>query len=271
MQRVDGRSCDQLRPLRISYNVFGYAPGSVLFELGDTKVLCAVTLQAGVPHFLKGKKVGWLTAEYAMLPTSTAYRSARESENGKRNGRSVEISRLIGRSLRTIVDLSLIGERTITIDCDVLQADGGTRTACITAASLALEQAQKVWLEQHIITQPILTDRLAAISLGLKEGHALLDLNFEEDSSIDADFNIVMTASGKLIEIQGSAEGAGYTWEQFEAVRVMAGNAIQKLFVLSAETTDPVQLEESPELHQKASIQEKVPLFSLKNRLTHVS
>lgn len=282
LQRKDGRALDEMRDIRISYNVFEYAAGSVLFELGKTKVLCAITLQQGVPHFLKGKRVGWLTAEYAMLPAATNIRSARESELGRRNGRSVEISRFIGRALRTIIDLSKIGERTIIIDCDILQADGSTRTACITAASLALEQAQKHWLDTHIISTPILLDSLLALSIGLRSGDVLVDLDFEEDSSIDADFNIVLTKSGKFIEIQGAAERSSYTLAQLlcvqeTAVRVAALlfntylKSENEQFSLISKMGDTALARVLNISYQQQTVQmknrEKVPLFSLKNRL----
>lgn len=281
LQRTDGRGLNQMRDIRITYNVFEYAAGSVLFELGKTKVLCAVTLQQGVPPFLKGKRVGWLTAEYAMLPAATNSRSARESELGRRNGRSVEISRFIGRSLRTIVDLNKIGERTIIIDCDILQADGSTRTACITAASLALEQAQKQWLASGIISTPILLDSVAAVSIGLRDGNLLVDLNFEEDSSIDADFNIVLTRSGNFIEIQGAAERCSYTFEQLVRVQETAAHIATYLFNVCLRDNVDKEIQEqkklvqnklshyvSPQQHTSAPAEEKVPFFSLKNRLS---
>ena len=183
LMRADNRAHNQLRPISLRHNEFGYAPGSVLFALGNTKVLCSVNMQPNVPPFLKGSKSGWLTAEYAMLPAATQLRTNRESSSFKRNGRSVEISRLIGRSLRNIVDLSKIGERTIIIDCDVLQADGSTRTACITAANYALHAAQAHWLERKVIDQPIITNRIAAVSVGINQDDALLDLDYTEDSS----------------------------------------------------------------------------------------
>jgi len=228
--RSGARLSDQLRQLRVTYNVYQYAAGSVLFEIGNTKALCAVTLQPGVPHFLRGKKAGWLTAEYALLPTSTPSRTVREVTAHKRNGRTIEISRLIGRSLRAIVDLSLLSEQTIFIDCDVLQADGGTRTACITGAFLALRAAQEVWLERGIIPAALIKDELAAVSVGSVRGRALLDLDFLEDSSIDADFNFVLTRSGGVIEIQGSAEKAPLSWDDYEHMRFLSLKGVQELF-----------------------------------------
>jgi len=230
IHRYNSRKPDQLREVNARFNLFGYASGSVLFEMGNTKVLCSVNLQSGVPPFLKGKKTGWLTAEYAMLPSSTLTRTHRESSSVRRNGRSIEISRLIGRSLRTIVDLSVLGERTIMVDCDVLQADGGTRTACITGASLALQMAEQKWLAKNAITQSIVKDSIAAISVGIMAGEPLLDLDFSEDSKADADFNFVVTKSNTLVEIQGASEGATIGWDQFEKARRFALHGIKKLF-----------------------------------------
>ncbi len=255
-KRLSGRKYDQLRDMSISYNVFGYAPGSVLFELGNTKILCAVTLQAGVPPFLKGKKKGWLTAEYAMLPTSTHSRSVRDSSSVKKNDRSVEISRLIGRSLRAVVNLDLIGERTIHIDCDVLQADGSTRTACITGAYKALQSAVQLWLAQGDITQTIITGAVAAVSVGILNGQPLLDLDYQEDSIIDADYNFVLTDAGTIVEIQGTAEKQSLSWQEFDAMAAYARLGVNQLFEHAKKT------EKSDTLIKKA------PLFSLQNRLS---
>jgi ribonuclease PH len=228
--RAGQRSYDQLRPLRITYDIFSYAPGSTLFEMGNTKVLCAVTLQQGVPHFLRGKKTGWLTAEYALLPAATPIRTVREVTANKRSGRTIEISRLIGRALRSIVDLDQLGEQTIFIDCDVLQADGGTRTACITGAYLALKAAGVRWLHKGVIGKSLLIDELAAISVGINEETALLDLDFIEDNATEADFNFVLTRSGKVIEMQGSAERFPLTWDHYERMRFLALKGVQELF-----------------------------------------
>lgn len=256
--RAHARRYNELRPVRVQYNVYGYADASVILEIGDTKVQCAVTLTQGVPP-LRGKRTGWLTAEYAMLPTSTADRIARDSSAIKKNGRSVEISRLIGRSLRTVLNLDLLGENSITVDCDVLQADGGTRTACITGASLALRAAQQVWLEQGKISQPVMMHEIAAVSVGFVQGQALLDLDFAEDSSIDADFNVVMTQSGQLIELQGTAEKKPVSWAEFEAIRVVAVAGAEQLFK-AVNSTEPNKASTNTE-------KEVVPLFSLQNRL----
>jgi len=263
IERRGHRKSDQLRNVTISFNVFGYSAGSVLFEVGRTKVLCSVSLQNGVPQFLKGKKTGWLTAEYAMLPTSCATRIARESTLMRRNGRSMEISRLIGRSLRTIVDLSLIGERTIYIDCDVLQADGGTRTACITGSFLALRVAVNSWLKKNMIRENMLTDSLAAISVGIVDDIPLLDLNFDEDSRADADFNFVITGSNKIVEIQGSSEGATVSWGQFDKAKDLAINGVDQLIKIGDKRFEKEFLEVS---NQKRDTRKSVPIFSLGNR-----
>ncbi len=228
--RAGNRLAHELRPLQITYDIFSYAAGSTLFEMGNTKVLCSVTLQNGVPHFLRGKKTGWLTAEYSLLPASTPIRTVREVTANKRSGRTIEISRLIGRAIRAVTNLALIGEQTIFIDCDVLQADGGTRTACITGAYLALKAAQARWRAEGIISAPFLIDELAAISVGLSGHGPLLDMDFAEDNTIDADFNFVLTRTGSVVEIQGSAEKSPITWEDYEEMRVLALNGAQKLF-----------------------------------------
>jgi len=250
----------------MAYNAFGYAPGSVLFALGNTKVLCSVNIQQNVPPFLKGTKSGWLSAEYAMLPVATQMRTNRESSSVKRNGRSVEISRLIGRSLRTIVDLKKLGERTIIIDCDVLQADGSTRTACITAASYALYAAQEHWLERGVIHSPIVTDRVAAVSVGISNGSVLLDLDYNEDSSIDSDFNVVLSSTGEIVEIQGAAEKSMVSWNQFDSIKELSIAGVQELFKTCDEQLGyHKQAVQARHTSEKAPAQ-KVPLFSLQNR-----
>jgi ribonuclease PH len=228
--RAGNRSHDQLRPLCVSYDIYKYASASTLFELGNTKILCSVTLQQGVPHFLRGKKSGWLTAEYSLLPASTPIRTVREVTANKRSGRTIEISRMIGRALRSVAQLDSLGEQTIFLDCDVLQADGGTRTACITAAYLALRAAQAKWLRQGMISHEILIDELAAVSIGIAAGMPILDLDFMEDSGTEADFNFVLTRSNKVIEIQGSAERSPLSWDQYEAMRALAQKGVDELF-----------------------------------------
>ncbi len=229
MQRANNRDYDQVRPLRIVYDIFEYADGSVLLEIGKTRVLCAVSIAPGVPHFLRGKNQGWLTAGYALLPTSTKTRVERESM-GKRNDRSIEISRLIGRVLRSVTSLDNIGERTIYIDCDVMQADGGTRTASITGACLALKIAQQKWLSSGIIEQPVLTDDVAGISVGFVDGYTLLDLDFIEDSQAEADFNFIFTKTGNIVEIQGTAERNPIPWDTFDMMKKLAYQGAQDIF-----------------------------------------
>lgn len=258
MQRELGRHCDQMRPVTISYNLYSQADSSVLFALGKTQVLCAVTLQQGVPKFLRGKGTGWLTAEYAILPTATQERIARESTTGHRDGRVVEISRVIGRALRSCVDLQHIGESTLVIDCDILCADGGTRVASINAAALALAQAQEYWLSIGRIKEPFLLEKPAAVAIGVtKSGALLVDPDYKEDLEIVADFNIIATQSG-IIEVQGGAEKQPIGWDLFEALCTTAREALGTFFKEYAAETSSV-------LPQQRS--EKLPLFSLKNRL----
>lgn len=243
--RNQGRTFDQIRPLNIMYDVFEYASASVFLELGKTKVLCAITLQNNVPPFLKGKKVGWLTAEYSMLPTATHTRKERETAV-KQNGRSIEISRLIGRVLRSVVSLDQLGERTIVIDCDVVQADGGTRTACISGAYIALKIAVERWLALGKITSNILRDELAAISVGVKDNTLLLDLDFAEDSSVDADFNFVLTRSGNLVELQGSAEQKPIAWQLVEKMRLLAQKGVEEIFQQSNKPQEQIKSNKQP-------------------------
>lgn len=228
--RSGNRACDELRPMKVTYDVFGYAAGSVLFELGKTKVLCAVTLQNGVPHFLRGKHRGWLTAEYALLPVSTPVRTVRESTSNKRNGRTIEISRLVGRALRAVSNLQVLGEQTIFIDCDVLQADGGTRTACITGAFLALKAAEAIWKSRGLIPYGFLKDDLVAVSVGVNGQGAYLDMDFAEDSVADADFNFVLTRAGRLVEVQGASERETVSWDDFDLAKSYALKGAQELF-----------------------------------------
>lgn len=266
--RKDGRTPDQLRPVSISHGVYDYASGSVLFTMGKTKVLCAVSIQNGVPPFLRGKGTGWLTAEYALLPMSTATRTQRESTLARKDGRSVEIARFIGRCFRTVVDLSFLGEKTITIDCDVLQADGGTRTASITGAFLALSMAQEKWLASRFIDRPFITEKITAVSVGVVDGNTLLDLNYDEDSKASADFNFVITATDKIIEIQGGAESIPLDWDLFDDVRNIARQGAKSLFELcnSNHRISDKKMSLLDSDKQIASPAERLPLFSLKNR-----
>jgi ribonuclease PH len=228
--RLDGRRNDALRDIRITRNYILHAEGSSLIEFGNTKVICTASVEESVPPFLRGKGSGWVTAEYSMLPRATHTRSPRESSKGKIGGRTHEIQRLIGRSLRSVMDLTLLGERSILIDCDVIQADGGTRTASITGAYVALSDALQ-WLEmQKLLPENPLLEAVAAVSVGLINGCPLLDLNYEEDSSAEVDMNFVMTSSNRFVEVQGTAEGKPFTIEEMDAMRSLAITGINSLF-----------------------------------------
>jgi ribonuclease PH len=227
--RIDGRKPKQLRPLSITPGYIKTADGSVLIEMGDTKVICTAKLEGRVPPFLRNSGKGWITAEYGMLPGSSQIRIGRESVRGKIGGRTHEIQRLIGRSLRAIADLKSLGERTIWIDCDVIQADGGTRTASITGAYVALVEAMRRWLSKGIINVDPIRDSVAAVSIGIVDGKILLDLAYDEDSRADVDMNFVMTGSGKFIEVQGTAESAPFTKKQMERMTEVAQEGIREL------------------------------------------
>lgn len=227
--RNDGRTENQMRPFSFTLNPFGHADASVLFEMGNTKVLAAVTLLDGVPPFLRNSNNGWLTAEYSMLPTATRTRSSRDSSVVRPRGRNIEISRLIGRSLRSTIDLKDAGEKTIQVDCDVLQADGGTRTACITAASYALQHALQQWNVNERFKRTVSAERIVALSAGIVDDLVLVDLNQDEDCTAQADVNFVMAASGDLIEVQGTAEEKPFSWQQFVAMKEVACAAMQEL------------------------------------------
>ncbi|MBD3688936.1 ribonuclease PH [Nanchangia anserum] len=230
--RADGRADDELRPIRIERGWIDQAEGSALISFGNTRVLCVASLTEGVPRWRKDSGLGWVSAEYSMLPRATSTRSARESVKGKRSGRTHEISRLIGRSLRAIVDMSALGENTILLDCDVLQADGGTRTASITGAYVALADAVR-WGQANGLIRPdtptrrVLTDSISAISVGLVGSRTLLDLPYEEDSRADTDMNVVQTGSGAFVEVQGTAEGTPFDRRQLDSLLELAtrGNA----------------------------------------------
>ena len=226
------RAADELRPLTFTPNFLPHADGSVLIECGNTNVICTSTLEDNVPPFLRGKGQGWVTAEYGMLPASTASRMRREAAAGKQSGRTQEIQRLIGRSLRAVVDMSLLGERQILIDCDVIQADGGTRTASISGAFVALSIAVQKLLEKGVLITDPLKDTVAAISAGMVGGVALLDLDYPEDSGCDSDVNMVMTGSGKLIEIQGTAEGEPFSMEELQQLLALGQKGIAEITAL---------------------------------------
>jgi ribonuclease PH len=227
--RTDGRKLAQLRPIKITPSYIKTADGSVLIEIGDTKVICTAKLEERVPPFLRNSGKGWITAEYGMLPGSSATRIGRESSRGKVGGRTHEIQRLIGRSLRAIADLRSLGEKTIWIDCDVIQADGGTRTASITGAYVALIEAVRSWLGRGVISIDPIKDAVAAVSIGIVEGKILLDLCYEEDSKADVDMNFVMTGAGKFIEVQGTAEASPFTRRQMERMAEIAQTGIKEL------------------------------------------
>lgn len=228
-RRGNGRNPDDLRDIKITRGFTKHAEGSVLVEFGDTKVLCTASVEVGVPRFLKGKGEGWITAEYGMLPRSTHTRNDREAAKGKQSGRSLEIQRLIGRSLRAMVDLKKLGEYTITIDCDVIQADGGTRTASITGGAVALADALNHMRTKKMIKHDPLTQLIAAVSVGVVKGQAVLDLDYEEDSNCDTDMNVVMSQLGGFVEVQGTAEGKPFSREQADAMLILAEQGIKAL------------------------------------------
>jgi len=229
--RTDGRKPKELRPVKITPSYIKTADGSVLIEMGDTRVICTAKLEERVPPFLRNSGKGWITAEYGMLPGSSQQRIGRESSRGKVGGRTHEIQRLIGRSLRAIADLKSLGERTVWIDCDVIQADGGTRTASITGAFIALAEAARGWLQRGMITVTPIKDSVAAVSIGIIDGKILLDLCYEEDSKADVDMNFVMTGAGKFIEVQGTAESAPFTKKQMERMAEIAQGGIKDLLI----------------------------------------
>ncbi|HXZ96266.1 MAG TPA: ribonuclease PH [Burkholderiales bacterium] len=227
--RSGRRKPNEMREVRIVRNYTKHAEGSVMIECGDTRVICTASVDEKVPPFLKGKGEGWVTAEYGMLPRSTGTRIQREAARGKQSGRTQEIQRLIGRALRAVVDLEKLGERTIQIDCDVIQADGGTRAASITGAFVALHDAVSKLVKQKTIASSPLTDLVAAVSVGIYEGRPVLDLDYQEDSACDTDMNVVMTGSGGLVEIQGTAEGEPFNREQMDAMLDLARFGVKQL------------------------------------------
>lgn len=227
--RPSSRLANQLRPILITRHYTKHAEGSVLIECGDTKVICTASVEERVPPHKKGSGEGWVTAEYGMLPRSTGSRMSREAAKGKQSGRTQEIQRLIGRSLRAVVDLKKLGERTIQIDCDVIQADGGTRTASITGAFVALHDAVSGLLQQGLLLETPLTDFIAAISVGIYEGTPVLDLDYDEDSACDTDMNVVMLGSGHFVEVQGTAEGHAFSRAEMNALLDLAQGGIAEL------------------------------------------
>src|SRR3990170_5645047 len=229
MTRIDGRKADELRPLRITPGYLPWAEGSVMIELGETQVLCAVSVEARLPQFLRGTGSGWVTGEYGMLPRSTKERTAREAAAGRLTGRTQEIQRLIGRALRAVTNLDILGERTFTIDCDVIKADGGTRTAAITGGYVALHQAFEKLVEAGGLSSVPLSPAVAGVSVGIVEGVPLLDLCYEEDARAEADFNVVMTGDGRFVEVQGTAEHQPYSRQELDALLALAEAGIRRL------------------------------------------
>jgi ribonuclease PH len=236
--RRDGRRADALRPVRFTRRFTAHAEGSVLVEFGDTRVLCTATVEDGVPGFLRGKGQGWVTAEYGMLPRATHTRSPREAAKGKQTGRSQEIQRLIGRSLRAALDMRALGERTVTIDCDVLQADGGTRTASITGAYVALADACELLIKRRQIQASPLHGQIAAVSVGIIRGVPMLDLDYSEDSEAETDMNVVMNNGGAFIEVQGTAEGHAFRRHELDALLNLAVSGIAELCSLQMQALE---------------------------------
>ncbi len=231
-QRTDKRAANQLRPVKITRNYTMHAEGSVLIEFGNTKVLCTASVEEKVPPHQKGSGEGWVTAEYGMLPRATHTRSSREAAKGKQTGRTQEIQRLIGRSLRAVFDLKKLGERTISLDCDVIQADGGTRTASITGAFVAAQDAVNKLIKDGKLSESPIIQQVAAISVGIVQGTPLLDLEYTEDSACDTDMNVVMTGAGHYVEVQGTAEGAAFSRKEMDQLLALAEKGIAELIVL---------------------------------------
>jgi len=229
MLRLDGRGVDQIRPLKITREFMKYAEGSCLIEIGETKVICSASIEDKVPPFLKNSGKGWVTAEYGMLPRSCETRTQRDSSKGQVNGRSQEIQRLVGRSIRAVADLNAIGERTIWLDCDVLQADGGTRTASVIGAFVAFVDACNVLKKDGIVKKLPFSDVIGAISLGVVMGEELLDLNYHEDSNAQVDMNVVMTAAGRIVEVQTTAEHAPFTRNRFSNLMDLATKGVEEV------------------------------------------
>jgi ribonuclease PH len=241
-ERTDGRASNELRSVKITPGYMPYAEGSVLIEMGQTRVVCSASLDDRVPPFLRNSGQGWVTAEYAMLPRSTQQRTARETGRGGPSGRTHEIQRLIGRSLRAVVDMKVLGERTITLDCDVLQADGGTRTAAITGAYVAVALASRRLLKTGRMTRNLVLDQVAAISVGVVNNTPLLDLKYDEDSRAEVDMNVVCTGDGRFIEVQGTAERKPFTREHMDSLLTLAARGIESLVTVQREVISRVDL-----------------------------
>ncbi|WIV18507.1 MULTISPECIES: ribonuclease PH [Paenibacillus] len=240
--RSNGRTSEQLRPITMTAGTNKFAEGSVFIEVGDTKVICTATVDEKVPHFMKGQGKGWVTAEYSMLPRATQTRNQREAARGKLTGRTMEIQRLIGRALRSVVDLQALGERTITLDCDVIQADGGTRTTSITGSFVAMAIAIDKIAQQHRLPVFPITDYLASVSVGVVGQEAMLDLNYEEDSKAKVDMNIVMTGSGEFVELQGTGEERPFSRKELDELLSLGERGVLEMIKLQKETLGPIAL-----------------------------
>ena len=240
VKRVDSRAYDELRPIKIIPGYQSFAEGSALIKLGRTHVLCSVSVEERVPNFLRGSGTGWITAEYAMLPRATVTRTPRDSSLGRVTGRNQEIQRLIGRSVRAVVDLSALGERTLTVDCDVIQADGGTRTAAITGAYVALRQALETLANMGVISSIPLKSAVAATSVGIVHSNMMLDLCYDEDRHASVDFNVVMTSKGEFVEVQGTAEGKPFSRESIDDLLSLAEKGIKQLFQIQEEVLESI-------------------------------
>lgn len=241
--RSNGRQADERRPMNLTVNINKYAEGSVYIEVGDTKVMCTATVEEKVPMFMKGQGKGWVTAEYAMLPRATQTRNQRESARGKLSGRTMEIQRLIGRALRSVVDLQALGERSITIDCDVLQADGGTRTTSITGAFVAMALAMHKIAQKHALPKFPITDFLASVSVGIVGEDTLLDLNYEEDSKAKVDMNVVMTGQGQFVEVQGTGEENPFSRSELDGLLAIAEKGIREMIEQQREALGLIALQ----------------------------
>ena len=244
MERIDGRKVDEIRSVKMTPNYLLHPDGSVLIEMGKTKVICTAMIEEKVPPFLKGKGSGWVTAEYSMMPGSTQQRKVRAAAEGKIDGRSQEIQRLIGRSLRSVVDMKKMGERTLWIDCDVIQADGGTRTASITGAYVAMMLAFEKLLSKNVLEENPVTDALAAVSVGVVGDVAMLDLCYVEDSTAKVDMNLVMTGSGAFIELQGTGEETPFTRQELDGMLTYGEKGIQTLIEIQSETLERARKQE---------------------------
>jgi len=240
MPREDGRTNDQIRPVKITRGYIKYAEGSCLIEVGDTRVICTASVEEKVPPFLKGSGTGWVTAEYGMIPRSCRTRNVREAAKGQLGGRTQEIQRLVGRTLRSVFDMKVIGERTIWMDCDVIQADGGTRTASITGAFVALAEAADWLVKEKLVKKNPITDLVAAISVGIVGGEDMLDLQYTEDCVAAVDMNVAMTGSGKFVEIQGTAEGLPFSREKFNKLLDLGQKGITELFAIQRQVLEGI-------------------------------